>query len=438
MNEIIWVMTQEMVLYLTRFSSPRRAQTSDYIRYSRVVVRQVGNGHTEYLYTGHAEYPDIMERYEKIYQGYNSAAPSFVSSAFTNDRENDSGSPFTDNSFLRGLLKSQTVFNESDEVIKKTDYEYEIVEDNSSVTAFKNQYLKSFFKFYFPCATIYNPPPVGPLSMIYGDAPGAHLQDYYYHRNTWKYLKRVTEKTYEVGTNNFVNSESEFYYASPSKLTWKKSFGSDERDMVSTFSYSGDYTIPSGTLSPEVSAIEDAIVRNQFLLPVETIHYVDDGIELKVLNASFITYQTEHGMVLPYEVFTLEKSLLLDDFVQTDMTTSSSPQLILKDSRYHKVKTLESYDLCANPIVEKINNGTSSSFVYGDNSTQPVAVFANGHVNFDPYSDLPIYGPGIGSECSYTGFEDPFIDGWDTYGATLTNDSYSGEKSSHSGSCNCC
>ncbi|MBL7914759.1 MAG: hypothetical protein JNL49_06900 [Bacteroidia bacterium] len=411
-------------LFLSRTNNMSKILPIDNLIYSRITKLTSNNGYEVTEYTNHTDYPDVSDKH-----AYTHAGISSTSIPYTNYLENDCGGYITSNSHKRGLLIKHSIFNESNEIVKETNYEYEFVEGTEEVVAGVSKNASNFFLSY-PNSTIYNQIVSYPKNLAFFSAvTNMHFNEYYTHSNQWYYLKIESAKDYTVGTSDFIQTNIEITKNRPSQIFETKTINSDSKEYITRNYYPDNLEfLTSGTNSNEVTSLK---ILNDFHVisyPIEVLKICKIGSTEYVTNSTLTTFDLFNGKPLKHKSYALKTSIGLDDYELAEVVDDAGINILNIDVRMELVGTNEAYDLYGNVVRSRPNHGTSSSIIYGHNNTLPVAVFNNASVGYDP--DFAEDFSMDGKDCSYTGFEDPFKDGWDvSIGNYVDNESHSGTKS---------
>ncbi len=417
-----WAATKS--LFLFRSNNISKMLPPDNLCYSRITIVQSNNGYTVNEFTNYLDYPDISDKHAfKLNGGISTLTP------YTNYLENDCGGYASSNTHKRGLIKKSSIFNESDEIVKETTFEYEFVEGIENVIAGVSKNAANFFLFY-STSTIQNPTAFYPQNLsLFSNVSDMHFNEYYTHFNHWYYLKIESTKEYTVGTSDFIQTNIEIIKNRPSQIFETKSINSDGKEYISRNYYPDNIEfLTNGTNSTEVSSLKILNDSHIISFPFEVVKICKIGTIEYVTNSLITTFNLFNGKPLKHKSFALKTSHRIDNYELAEVVNDAGSNILSVDSRMELIGSNEMYDIYGNIVSSHPNHGSSSSIIYGENNTVPIAVFKNATVGYDPdfAQDVSM----DGKDCSYTGFEDSFKDGWDVWiGNYVDNESHSGTKS---------
>jgi YD repeat-containing protein len=306
------------------------------VGYKNVTVTETGNGRTEYTYTSPIDHPE---------ESYTISYPFMPSKNFD---------------YKRGLLKLEEIFRNDGKRLVRTEYDYTI-EEGMEVTGLRLAAPQNCpYPFMYPSGESYMTMYNGCLA--YANTIECNLGWHCDQPNTWI----IHPKIYEA-------------------------FGWAQLDTVMKTEYFYDNNgIANGTL-----VTQDTFTFNSFNKRLAT-HATDtyrDGTNVESISkyyyynnrpnnniSSIDRIETRRGM----ELLSTQKILYKNTFTGT---TAYLPEYVQaakgSQSPENRVKFID-YDMFGNVLEVKLENGTSVCYVWGYNSTAPIAMIEN-----IKYSDLP-------------------------------------------------
>lgn len=296
--------------------------------------------------------------------------------------------PPTNNSWRRGKLVKQKVYNSVDTLIKEivNDYEYTTFGGAQSTVIWN---MKAAYNI--------NTPDSAAFDVFYWEP--------FYLESGWSYLKSTTITEYDDQGNNPNESIINYYYDNPDHLllTKTKTTKSDSSIIYNEWKYPADYDFSSSNieyLGQGASAIykmKNELHMHAYPIEIFSWKYTTEVHKdvIKGVIKSYKDYGT--NQIMNDRVFALENSLLLTDYEKSSITSDQFEY----DNRY---KLLENYnyDAYSNITEKSIRNEIDESYLWGYNNSLPTAQIRNAKYN----------------EVFYTSFEE------ETTGIT-TNDSKS-------------
>ena len=112
-----------------------------FVGYSRVLVKEIGNGYTEYLYSNVSQFPN-QEETRSLVNPFSTGCNTFL---LTNSAFPASG--YTDNSIRRGSLLEKRIYNSSNVLLEKNTYEYKYTLFDSIKMPTKTKIYKEIFEY---------------------------------------------------------------------------------------------------------------------------------------------------------------------------------------------------------------------------------------------------------------------------------------------------
>jgi len=259
--------------------------------------------------------------------------------------------------FERGLVLSQTEFDETGKKVRFTKNDYQYIYQSGGGPGF------------IPGLTYDQYANADDPIFLYGK----YLLPVSYDR----VLQKETVTVFDVTNGSGQMAEStEYLYNSPSHryLAQVKKTRADGSIYTSTYVYPGDYSpVPAG--ADASLAWLAGLQSSRPSIPIETIQSVKRGNGSdQVIGATFATYSDfgTAGKIRLKQALALATATPLTNFVRSATMTGSGTALRI-DSRYDTVQTVVSYDQYDNPLETVGIDGMRSARVLGYNSTVQIA-----------------------------------------------------------------
>ncbi|WP_040278296.1 hypothetical protein [Psychroserpens damuponensis] len=312
----------------------------NYVGYKNVTVTKTGNGKTDYEFTNSLDYPTYDQSY------YTSTPPYFET-------------PVPDLEHKKGLLIKQSVFNESGDILKKTENEYvfdEIAEYDYFYTYYQSNCPSDmFFSYYQNYKSGTADIEICAIDSGIGDTQNCgSFPGYIGIQNA----KHIWGKTYLNKTDNY-----EYFYDDTS---------SSVKESSAIYQYNADnFQISQVTNSFEESGIIQDLVSKYFY-PVgpdinsNSISVRQKLVDLHQINELVATQSFRNGTQLNQShkvFFEYSTDQLLPQVIEVGKGADDPEARI----EFHK------YDNFNNPLEFSKAEGTRVIFVWGYNDSQPIA-----------------------------------------------------------------
>jgi YD repeat-containing protein len=291
------------------------------VGYQNVTVSETGNGYSQFVYTSPIDYPE--ENYMLTY-------PFF---------------PPISHDDKRGLLKKETTYSQTSQILSQTIYDYEIVTGNkntglmlaSSVSKlYWQRWSSTSYDFYANMVELCNETSQVSICPFVNGYPSEYVNYFpVIEAYAWPKLKQKTTKEY-LG-NQIVETKQYYKY---NNLNKRINFQKTE-------------TYNAGVLSDSIS-VTYSYLYNGALGLANRIGEIDN-------------IQTKKNGVL-----TAKQKILYNNLYQPQTIQASKGEIAL-ENRMQFV----SYDEYSNPLEVKLENGISTVYIWGYNKTQPVAMIEN-------------------------------------------------------------
>lgn len=297
-----------------------------------------------------------------------------------------------DKSQLRGQLRQETHYDEYGNKVKKKSFEY----STDEIDAVKGYKIGKLFEMLVPnncweCSG--TPGDVCILSSI----ENMYLDNSYWERSYWKHLDNEIEITYGTdGDSLIVVTDYEYNGTDHQQITNQTVNNSDGNQFESKIKYPLDYAEASRS-----AVLNTMISRNILSSPIEQIYSVDTD----VVNAKATEYQIDAtlDLVLPKAQYVLETTAPIGSFTESSNGTTFTS--------YSKWADFTDYDSVGNLSSYSREKDICTSFLWGYNSTLPIAKVSNA----------------ISNEIFYSSFEEEVeIDGWPDNTSLVDNKKHSG------------
>lgn len=315
-----------------------------HIGYDHVKIKLPLNGNVEYYYTGFNDQPDSNpEHFE------DNDADHIFTSFGTSGNFNIVTSP---RSWRRGLLKSEIVNNENDQMIDSTYYNYDIV--NVSNSQFVSGYRSNFYSIY--------------------SEPSYSLFRYEYISEFFSLLER---KSYHKSGNQIIESVSNLNYNSIGQLANISKSQSDGSVSKITYRYLNDVFTSEFPLMNEIyRAFSIMKSKNMISNPIETITYKDDKV-IAAKVQSFKEFPLLSENVHPFITYGLESINPIEPSSYV-LSAVNNPYLpIQMDSHLNPKSYCDDYDDKGNLLMYHNVDNINTSYIWGYNQTNPVAKIVN-------------------------------------------------------------
>ncbi|RYE25514.1 MAG: hypothetical protein EOP51_03850 [Sphingobacteriales bacterium] len=320
----------------------------------------------------HVTYSKVKERFSdgsyKVYRYSNHDSVAYRNAEPIRARYIGAGSkvniPFNDMSYYRGKLLNEKTYSSSAKLLQNINREYNSASNPDDVIRMAN---------------IHHTPAPGYTQIV------AYLK--YIHE---PYLKKETVDDYSQSGNSYTRSIREYAYVdSTMALKTEKTLQSDNSYLVTNYRYPLDRSALSPAFGGgHLQTLNEMISRNIISPVIEKEVYrqfVSDGPLSFVKRESTIYDRFTFGGInryLPHSVMTNWEGSGLDNL----------------EARFH------SYDKRGNVLTFSKNDGPKTSYIWGNNDTQPIAQIEHAksgevyHENFENSAH-----PGAGTDSVHTG-----------------------------------
>ncbi len=308
--------------------------------------------------------------------------------------------PFPTNpnyNFERGLLQNTQVYNETGQLLKRTDYQYTPIYQNTAPVS-----IYGLAYDYFT----YSASDINTKAFAYGK--------YRLFAAMNKYQASTTETTYDPGTNyttstsvktdNFYNSPNHRMLSSTSTAT--SSDGVNFTTYKKKYTYPQDYTATANTdpATAGILALKNSYMNNTVIEQLSSIikpgqSEMVTGAQLNkfnvfsVLDARFSnTQQTFTTKIAPAQVLALRTNtpLSLSNFLVSTINNN----VFQYDNRYQVGNNVFEYSAAGLPVSMDDGHQRTATTLYDYSGVKPIASISNAlasqvvYSNFD--DDLPI------------------------------------------------
>jgi len=283
--------------------NPLSSTNGNHVTYSRVVEKRYGKGYTVYTYTNHNNYPD---------QEPVNVVNNIDSAVLYN--------PFTSRELERGLLTSETQYNQNNQAVFRKAYSYNSTAEryNDYIRVIQNTLFKGYSPLYFIRSTAYK---------IYTFYP---------------YLLSETLTEYQNGAATRITTTNYEHNANYRLLTKKTTTNSKQQSFYTTYSY------PVDSLSKTIyTNMKNKNIVNKILK--ETT--VDNGQSVSNITSYTTLF---NGLYTPSIIQTKKGNLP----VETTMN----------------IKSVDAYN---NPLEIQRPGGPTEVLLWGYNGQYPVAKISN-------------------------------------------------------------
>lgn len=240
----------------------------------------------------------------------------------------------------------------------------------------------------------------------YGQMPPSGLNDIFKYDSytvpvAWSYLSSQTDKLFDDQGNTFTTSKTFSYDPTTRNLASTLSKLSDGRTMLQELKYPEDYT----------SSVTGALVTAHVLSPVieEQVWLKNSSTDSSLVAGKITAYDAT--LFKPLSEYYFENNSPPVHSLNNETKTGSLYNTLVSDTRYAQRVFCQygSYGLLTQ---QNLSNDVINSFIWGYNSTLPLAAVKNAPVN----------------KIAYTGFEDDGTGGWAFTGTNLNTGGASGTR----------
>jgi YD repeat-containing protein len=339
-----------------------------HVGYSEVVEKRRDGSFTKYVYTNFDTRDGGNYHYDEAPVNYLRPDPSYTAPI--------PYQPYSSTAEERGLLLSKTLYTPANIPVSLQEYAYTPFDKATDfVRALKARYYKAcqddMEKALEATAyklNTYSALPVRETTTLYDLAGGAPLVT----------VKAYTYKQYNGRTVGLVATET--------------TADGKGQSVATTYKYAGDFANPNTSLTdPVARAIAAMPSRNMVGLPIETRVERGGRVVSATLNTFFFN-PANLTHIVPYQTFATELSKPLD----LPQYLSNSPgystggsNATFSPGQLRLQHTVSAYDAAGNALSMQKADGPPTSFLWGYNSTLPIAQATNAapneiyHSNFE-------------------------------------------------------
>ncbi|GAA0557246.1 hypothetical protein [Chitinophaga japonensis] len=272
-----------------------------------------------------------------------------------------------DASWRRGQLLAQTDYNSAGKILKTITNHYKF--DNRNYAIFEGRQITSYAAHVCASTTAYNPAYPVFTNLKTSTFP-----------SEWMYKDITEEKIYTSGsgTESLSNTQT-FYYDNPQHkaLTRVVSTLSDGTETTQNFKYTADFSIPTGTLPADLTAIKDMQDKHMYDVVEQYTQQIAPGTTTSTTVAGvynqYISSASSWGKVtLLDKQYRMETAVPVNNFVPAYLSGSN----LVKDSRYVPETSISKYDGRYN-ISEAEQRGNQSAYLWDVNRQYIMARVAN-------------------------------------------------------------
>jgi hypothetical protein len=291
---------------------------------------------------------------------------------------------YNDQTYLNGMLRESTIYNQKDEVIKKTSFTYDIETVGTSLNR-----LFSYYNAHQMGLAIITP------SMIEGVT--YHPRHYSGIARTYYNLKsmfikqvEVTETIDGVDKTTYTSYHPDLLHTLPIET---KSTNSDGTEMINRQRFVGDLTCPTSSCNSinEMQVIDDMISRNMIHLPLEQTSIIKKpGDTEKVLSSTLINYKNfgtnNNPIYKPEGQFLLRPNQPIQGFVPVNRNSNGD---LSWDNIYESdMEYTFAFDDWGNQTLAQRKDDVQQLILWGYDHKMPIATVKNGHHKNIAYSDF--------------------------------------------------
>jgi YD repeat-containing protein len=247
-----------------------------------------------------------------------------------------------------------------------------------------------------------------------GTNPPRPIEHVTYDVHTGWYVPTMqTTITYDENdeARKVMSATSIIYNATNLQQQQSSSTVNNSRQLVKRTLYPVDYTVVANAQHSENLGLKTLLQNNMLTVPVEqyTTRKDANGDEF-VVGGTITTFKPDRP--LPYQIYGLELTAPVPISSFTPSYLDAAGQFV-KDSRYKQQVDFAAYDESGNILQQKKVRDLPISYVWGYNSTYPIAEARNA----------------IASQIFYTSFEGGSTGNWALNGNVLTTGGITGKNS---------
>jgi YD repeat-containing protein len=278
--------------------------------------------------------------------------------------------PYSSNQESRGKLYKEYLYSSTNQIVKTRDIDYAKI-----ATGFVRSIKASAYSVCVQNADI---------RVAEGVAYRFHLYSYF--------PSQERETVYDKNGANGISSSKDYaYHPAIRLLRLVTSLDSKGNTIATRYQYPVDFFYTgSGSIAPnsELQALATMSTRNNIAVPVETVNFKNN----QVVGAKIIHFQSLGNNILPSSTEELEVAQPIALGVSNsyvDAKVNQSTGSLLFDNRLVTKITFTDYDTRGNVVGLRKEGNTLTSYMWGYNSTLPIAQVANAapteifHSNFE-------------------------------------------------------
>ncbi|SDP86306.1 YD repeat-containing protein [Mucilaginibacter sp. OK268] len=372
------------------------------VLYQSGTESQAGKGKIVYQYSNPATYAQLTSpeyaapnQWQSTYSQYATTTNPSSGTCMSQGLMTDGyyGFPYPTNpnySFERGVLQNAQVFNETGQLIKRTDYNYTPVYQNTSPVSIYGLTCDYF---------TYSSNDINTKAFAYGKYRLLAAMN--------KYQTTTIEKTYDPGTN-FVKAatvEKDAFYNGTnhtllsSTQTTTSNDGTNATTYKTKYTYPQDYTASTNTdpVTAGILALKTNYMNNTVIEKVSSITKPGqseqvNAAQLNKFNIFSVanpqitnTTASFTNKVLPSQMLILKTNAPLTNF--TPSTINSNNQFV-NDTRYQITVNIQEYSKGGNPVSHDDGHQNLTATLYDITGLKPVAYIKNALANQVLYSNF--------------------------------------------------
>lgn len=362
---------------------------------------QVGKGKITYQYLNPATYGQTTSpeysapnqwqaTYSQYATTYNPSSGVCMSKGMMADGYYSFPYPTNPNyTFERGLLQNTQVFNETGQLLKRVDYQYSPIYQNTSPVS-----IYGLAYDYFT----YSPTDINTKAFAYGKYRLLAAMD--------KYQTAAIETIYDPGTNYTTSTtvETDNFFNSPnhrmlsSTTTAASSDGINFTTYKTKYTYPQDYTATANTdpATAGILALKSSYINNTVIEQITSItkpgqSEMVTGGRLNKFNVFLVpnprypmTQQTFTTKIAPAQIRTLRINTPLSNFTPSVITNN----IFLYDSRYQVSNNVFEYSTAGLPLSMDDGHQRAVTTIYDNSGVKPIATISNALANQVLYSNF--------------------------------------------------
>jgi YD repeat-containing protein len=287
--------------------------------------------------------------------------------------------PYSTYDWINGKLKSKTIYDNTNKIIQKEDYTYEI-----NRTGLAHGYNVSLWnsEYYRDPGTSSTP-----------EVSGVFLIKKYYYAKGWKQPSQYKKRVYNSGVStDYIETITDYEYSDITHMTSvTKETASDGSKKITKTIYTGDFTPQTGDPvagdnGDYAYAINKMATEKFMLNPVieTSSFFTPPSSSTEYLTSSTLTLYKEFNnntQILPCRIFAIETATPISGYTPVAITEVSDDYTLSFHSTYKLQQEFVKYDDRANLLEIKDRNKGLASYIWGYDRSLPVAEFLNAHAN---------------------------------------------------------